>query len=820
MNSLMLFFDSSAQQEAAKLKAAVEHLGYEVKLSVCGDDDLLQVLTEGKTHVCLLLNDGLLHSLECQLGLLDHYSELQQAGRITPILCSSRRQGPGNVEARVLTSLSRVSDVIRYMNYWQNAYLLARREPRSEQSETALADVRRVSREVGELLRKIREQQPVTVYELLDEADTLQTLLLERVGEPETQTLSEEEAAPSEESVEDKVGVPLPLGSTGDEVPSSKLLQSASDSAEPEEQDPGRVESDPAQENAFSEPAAAEEREAEPIAQPESNDSLGADGLIAATQPQVPKRKQLRKAIHEAFAELRAEDPTEAIAFAGRGLVEDPDNNKLRYALALTLLEHGADDQADEARYHLEQLAGSKYAALGAVVLGKLAFAERNYGSARRHFELAYELSPRVDSDLTYTLGALIQDEFPEERDLALDYLKQATKRDGTQTADAWYRLGQFYAQEGQLKKAARCYKTARSLDRQHPFAAYDLAIVLLQRGKAGRAHRYFKEAIAVNPEVDTEENRAAFKPPTPELEASGFGDFLTLQAQQPSDTNSLLDEVEVSQESSQATPSPLPRQPQSERRLTVLITGASSGIGRATAREFAKHGHRLILTGRRVERLRALSAELNAQGQVDIRLLSFDVTNLKAANQVLGTLPQDWRDIDVLINNAGKAKGLDFIHEGSIEHWEEMIDTNVKGLLYMTRLVSPGMVQRGEGHIINVCSTAGHEVYPKGAVYCATKHAVDALTQGTRLDLHTHGIRVSQVSPAHVEETEFAAVRFDGDQDRAQQVYEGFQPLRSHDVAKAIYFIATQPDHVNVQDVLMLASQQANSTTIARTGR
>jgi NADP-dependent 3-hydroxy acid dehydrogenase YdfG len=220
------------------------------------------------------------------------------------------------------------------------------------------------------------------------------------------------------------------------------------------------------------------------------------------------------------------------------------------------------------------------------------------------------------------------------------------------------------------------------------------------------------------------------------------------------------------------------------------------------------------------VSRLRSLGSRLNKQYNVPIRLLSFDVTQFEDTAQLLRSLPQGWNEIDVLINNAGKAKGLDFIHEGKLEHWEEMIDTNVKGLLYMTRLIAPLMVERGSGHIINVCSTAGHEVYPKGAVYCATKHAVDAITKGTRLDLHRYGVRVSQVSPAHVEETEFASVRFDGDQDAAAQVYENFQPLRARDVARSIYYIAVQPKHVNVQDVLMLATQQANSTTINRSGR
>jgi len=247
-----------------------------------------------------------------------------------------------------------------------------------------------------------------------------------------------------------------------------------------------------------------------------------------------------------------------------------------------------------------------------------------------------------------------------------------------------------------------------------------------------------------------------------------------------------------------------------------VLITGAASGIGLATAREFASHGYDLIITGRREERLNAIKEELANQFKVDVQILSFDVRIQSECAEAVSTIH---RPIDILINNAGLAKGLDFIHEGNLDHWEQMIDTNVKGLLYMTRLISPGMVERKSGHIINICSTAGKEVYPKGNVYCATKFAVDALTKAIRADLYTHGIRVSQVSPGHVEETEFARVRFDGDTEKAA-IYNDFNPLTSKDVAEAIYFIATRPAHVNVQDILMMGTQQAGSMMVDRSGR
>jgi len=250
----------------------------------------------------------------------------------------------------------------------------------------------------------------------------------------------------------------------------------------------------------------------------------------------------------------------------------------------------------------------------------------------------------------------------------------------------------------------------------------------------------------------------------------------------------------------------------------TVLITGASSGIGCATAKLFALRGVKeLILCGRREHLLRALESQL--KDQTKITLLCFDIRDSQAVQTALDQLNGMDKHVDILINNAGLAKGLDFIHEGNLDHWETMIDTNIKGLLYITRLISADMVERNEGHIINVCSTAGKEVYPKGNVYCATKFAVDALTKAMRQDLYKYNIRVSQVAPGHVEQTEFAINRFDGDQERAN-IYSDFTPLNAQDVAETIYFIASRPAHVNIQDVLLMSTQQGSATLVDRTGR
>ncbi|NCA77295.1 MAG: SDR family NAD(P)-dependent oxidoreductase [Alphaproteobacteria bacterium] len=242
-----------------------------------------------------------------------------------------------------------------------------------------------------------------------------------------------------------------------------------------------------------------------------------------------------------------------------------------------------------------------------------------------------------------------------------------------------------------------------------------------------------------------------------------------------------------------------------------VLITGATSGLGAAIARKFAENGNQLILTGRREDRLDSITRELIKTYHVEILPLVFDVRKLKEVQDALEILPENWRNIDVLINNAGLAVGLNPIHEGVIDDWERMIDTNVKGLLYMSRVFVPLMVARKKGHIINIGSIAGKEVYPNGNVYCGSKFAVDAISKAMRIDLLPHNIKVTQVAPGALY-TEFSLVRFKGDEARAEAVYNGFRPLIASDVADVVYYVTTLPEHVNINDLVIMPTAQASS--------
>jgi 3-hydroxy acid dehydrogenase / malonic semialdehyde reductase len=248
----------------------------------------------------------------------------------------------------------------------------------------------------------------------------------------------------------------------------------------------------------------------------------------------------------------------------------------------------------------------------------------------------------------------------------------------------------------------------------------------------------------------------------------------------------------------------------------TIVITGASSGIGKACAYRFAQNNNKLILTARRADKLEELKNALDKKTDCQVKILVFDVRNREQVFEAFKELPADWKEIDVLINNAGLAAGLDFIQDGSFDDWDAMIDTNVKGLLNVSKALIPGMISRQKGHIIHIGSIAGKEVYPKGNVYCASKHAVDALTKGIRMDLLPYGIKVSQIAPGAVE-TEFSLVRFKGDVSRAEKVYDGFTPLNADDIADACHYVANLPAHVNINDLLIMPTAQASAGMIHR---
>ncbi|MBK7870203.1 MAG: SDR family NAD(P)-dependent oxidoreductase [Saprospiraceae bacterium] len=494
-----------------------------------------------------------------------------------------------------------------------------------------------------------------------------------------------------------------------------------------------------------------------------------------------------------------------------------PGNFDLRYAYAALLAQY-TDNQAESINQLDAALEIEPENENALLLMGQLAELKQDFLLAKNSYEKLIDINDE-NADAYYRLGMVIAAQFPDQVEQAAKYFKKAAKYDES-NVDAVYRYASLLAEQLEKpKKAIKYFEKTLKANTKHPFANYDLAVLYHKMGNKETAREYYLRAIKINPELKTPENDKAFEYKiTAYPESAVAHDTIEALKQSIQQLEEML-KAQEEEVAKQAEVLETPKEKLPGEGKIALITGATSGIGRATATLFAENGFDLILTGRRKERLDDLEKALESEYDIKIKTLDFDVRDVKEVERAIENLNEDWQAIDILINNAGKAKGFHPIHEGKLEHWEEMIDTNVKGLLYMTRVVASLMVKRRKGHIINISSTAGKEVYPNGNVYCASKFAVEALTKGMRLDLHSYNIRVSQVAPGHVEETEFALVRFDGDAERAR-IYEDFKPLNASDVADAILWAITRPPHVNVQDILLMGTQQAGVTIIDRSGR
>ncbi len=519
---------------------------------------------------------------------------------------------------------------------------------------------------------------------------------------------------------------------------------------------------------------------------------------------------------------------------------------RLRYAVALVQLQNNWQAATQQIEYVLEKEPKNPDANF---LLGEISETNHDFLSALSYYEKVEKISPFYPN-INLKLAELTILHLENEEKQAKKYYKKAIEQDD-ENADLTYAYATFLAEKmNESEKAIKFFKKTLKIDAEHPFANYDIAVIYHQLGDPYSAQNFYEKACQNNPEIKTDDNDAVFKIPTilsaeraeeaiqagveQDAEMQAFNSLVENKNIQITDnkhitpnTNietpsfssemiSAVKEVEVielvSSKPDKTKPNP--------NAKTVLITGATAGIGRATAELLAKEGYNLILTGRREERLNEMSERFNSDFSGSTRTLSFDITKISEVEKAVQSLDNEWFNVDILLNNAGLGLGLTPIHEGIMEQWETMIDTNIKGLLYMTRLISPRMVENRSGHIINLCSTAGKEAYPNGNVYCATKFAVDALTKSMRLDLHKHNIRVSQVAPGAVEETEFSLVRYEGDAEKAAKVYTDFQALKASDVADVIYFVLSRPSHVNIQDVLLMGTQQASATVIDRSGR
>jgi NADP-dependent 3-hydroxy acid dehydrogenase YdfG/tetratricopeptide (TPR) repeat protein len=509
---------------------------------------------------------------------------------------------------------------------------------------------------------------------------------------------------------------------------------------------------------------------------------LKAEMAAKAAQPAIPRPP---------FAPLENAPTEEAVRLIQNGRAEEgffifkklldknPKNSDLRYQYATLLSQNMRFAEAVKQLELLVQLNPTHCDAY--VMLAYLAEQQKSYPMARTYLEKVVAVNPDY-AGIYYKLGLLNNEHFKGQRKNAGKYFREAFQRD-PQNADAYYQHAVIKLEvDGNYELAIAHFEKTLELNPRHPKANFDLATAFYEQDDKPNAFKYYQQACFVNPIYKTEYNDEIFKYEVP-------------MAAIAEEHNPNADKV-------------------------VLITGATSGIGKATAAVFARNGFKLILTGRREDRLDEIKNGFTEEYKNQIQTLNFDVRNLDAVKKAVASLDPEWRNVDILINNAGLAKGLSPIHEGDVEDWNAMIDTNIKGLLYVTRAIAPYMVQRKKGHIINICSTAGKEVAPNGNVFAATKHAVDALTKAMRLDLYKHSVRVSQVAPGHVEDTEHSLTRHNGDAEKAGKVYSDFQALKAADVAEAIYFIVTRPEYVNIQDIMLMGTQQASNNFIDRSGR
>ncbi|MEL7020457.1 MAG: SDR family NAD(P)-dependent oxidoreductase, partial [Bacteroidota bacterium] len=537
----------------------------------------------------------------------------------------------------------------------------------------------------------------------------------------------------------------------------------------------------------------------------------------------------------------------EGLQMYQQAVEQHPDHTDLRYQYAVALLKQQNDFTA--AKQQLEQLLTVDASNSAAhFKLAELAEMDSDMAMAKTHYEQVAALAPDYPQ-LDYRLGMVHLAQSNPQHLKAAQYFKQAIQKQ-SQMADAYYQLALLLKEHAQKpEKAVKFLQKTLQVNPEHAYAAYDLARLQHELGNTTEAAAAYAKAIVIDPDLRTSEQDQLYFSIAPTVDPQVLQDaqdeiaqlhaLLTASeatiaereaailqrdatiAERDADVaerDNLIanKETTIAEQLAHINVLEKPAHP----IKTVMITGATSGIGRATAELFAREGHRLILTGRRVERLRELEADFKNEYQhSQVQLLPFDVRDTQAIEEAMTQLTEEWQAIDILVNNAGLASGLAPIHEGELADWERMIDTNIKGLLYMTRAITPQMVARRQGHVINVGSIAGKQAYPNGNVYNATKFAVDGLTQAMRLDLYPYNVRVSQVAPGHVEETEFALVRFHGNEERAK-IYEDFQPLKASDVAETIYFIATRPSHVNIQDVLLMGTQQGGATFIDRSGR
>lgn len=737
--------------------------------------------------VLMLISDNFLRSL----AAMDRLSIIikEPGEQLIPVLIDGRRlrEGTEDVYEHYPTKIGTIHEVMQYRDYWYEEWIRLRKASnKAEGDELALLEkqkniAKRMSTNIGTFLRNLNGLKPES-YEQFS-ANEYQSFL-EKVGLKELvhqhknehlKVLTEEEETEEHELEEEKEVIINEDVKTGNE--------------EEVEEVPSEIE-----ENLTEDPSNLEEEVVEtetPIDIPENHnveieemDELKDENFEEREVVEETKDTEISE---DAFAEMpentdTVEDPEE---MNDEDLAENEEETEFEMPSLRNV--DGLDEEAIYEQVNLQEVDDLDVL----FFLAESETEEGEFGNAQHCYERILKLDPTNGRALLWLARLLNRKEEIDKPVVADLYRKSLFCNE--ESAEIYYEYALFLKDKYQsLHRSTDLLHRALELQPSFELAYIELANGQLKLGQKEQARANYLQACALNASyqsTELDEAYGVFRPEVAELE-----------------TETLAEEAVEAK----------PPHPNSEK--IVMVTGATSGIGRAIAELFAFNGYKVILTGRRAERLQALEEELQGKFEVNLQSLSFDVRDISAVQQAIESLPESWRNVDILINNAGLARGRAPIHEGELDHWETMIDTNIKGLLYLTRLVTPGMVERGSGFVLNIGSVAGKNAYPNGNVYCATKAAVDMLTEAMRLDLYKHGVRVSAIHPGHVE-TEFALVRFDGDEEKAS-IYDDFTPLNAYDVAEVVYFVASRPERVNIQDVVMFSSQQASVSMTDKSGR
>lgn len=805
-HTVYIFFSEANSIEANQIAKDLRQTNINCIVNKTTAEKVEQLTQDKGATGLLLVSDNYLKSIE-KTSHLDQILDKSLSAQLIPVITHGRRLKVGTSDMEVYpTKIQTLNNVMYYRDFWYEEWISLRKKSKKAAAieQEALNEQKEIAKKmsvgsISNYIRKINSSDPVEWDEfcadgyqmLFDHAELGASSVAETVGTDADseeipvieipvveEPLVEEPVVESIETkdeaiVPDVVEESIETIATEETVLTDALEAEAEAEEEAEVLDSEKTEVE-AEETAQTEVLDSEEVEATEtyVDQDVLTESL--EQLDEDVNPSDEEAEEAEDAEEEATSE--EEEAEEDLPFTMKGM-DDLENVDSKAILEEYKIEEVEDV---DVLFHIAESNAE----------------EGDFEDARRTYERILKLDPYNGRALIWLARLLARHYEGETMEAAHLYRKSIMVND--ENASLYYEYALLQKEHFKsYNKASDSFREALLIDSMFEDAYLGLAQCQREMGMLDQAKaNYLQACVLDTPRFQTAEND------------NYFGVLRVLKEEEAVSSEAL--ELDAEEEEVLSSPN---------ADTVVMVTGASSGIGQAVAGQFIMAGYKVIITGRRQERLNEFKDLMeNHLEETHIHTLNFDVCDLAAVKNALDSLPEEWANIDILINNAGLAKGFGSVHEGNLDHWESMIDTNLKGLLYMTRMVTPGMVERKKGHVINLGSVAGTQAYAGGGVYCATKAAVDSLTRSMRLDLYQHNIKVTCVSPGHVDSTEFAAVRYDDKEQR--ETYEDFKPLSARDVAETIYYVATRPDHVNIQDILMFGTQQASSRDVNRSGR